>query len=201
MLWGPGVSPRQITLVWLRQSRQWSLSPTPAQSLCRLQRHSVEQLRPTKPKWQRQWSGSTHEPFTQPWAQTGRHRPVTLRGRGGWRQGEAAGTPPPTPSSSLLRPLTPPTPGAGPWPWLPKVPYQIHRPCPSPLTPPPHPRHTPLDQPQHLDTWDCFLPSSLGPHFTLSRPHRLSHPTVCLAPLPSTPPWPPVWLQPHLSMV
>lgn len=44
----------QPTLVWLRQSRQWSRAPTPAHSLWRLQRHSVEQLRPTKPKWQRQ---------------------------------------------------------------------------------------------------------------------------------------------------
>lgn len=67
-----------LPLVWLRQNRQWSRAPTPAHSLWRLQRHSVEQLRPTKPKWQRQWSGSTHEPFTQPWAQTGRHSPVVL---------------------------------------------------------------------------------------------------------------------------
>lgn len=73
---GPG----RLTLVWLRQSRQWSRAPTPAHSLWRLQRHSVEQLRPTKPKWQRQWSGSTHEPFTQPWAHTGRHSPVMLQG-------------------------------------------------------------------------------------------------------------------------
>lgn len=99
---------RTATLVWLWQSRQWSRAPTPAQSLWRLQRHSVEQLRPTKPKWQRQWSGSTHEPFTQPWAHTGRHSPVTLRGGGGG-QGRAAAAPSPgqtwlaSGSSQLLR--------------------------------------------------------------------------------------------------
>lgn len=110
-------------MVWLRQSRQWSRAPTPAHSLWRLQRHSVEQFRPTKPKWQRQWSGSTQEPFTQPWAHTGRHSPVTLRGREGSGQGRAG-------AELALTKLTPAVPSplcrSLPTAPLPGAPHQIH---------------------------------------------------------------------------
>lgn len=134
--------------MWLRHSRQWSRAPTPAHSLWRLQRHSVEQLRPTKPKWQRQWSGSTHEPFTQPWAHTGRHSPVMLQG---WRaegQGGAGGfvapagpTPTTLPSTGCSRLVCSMVLVQGPacHP-LPRVPHLTHQLLPSTTEPPPSPR-------------------------------------------------------------
>ena len=45
--------------------------------------------------------------------------------------------------------------------------------------------------PPHLGLLSCILLWSMAPSFAAS--HRLSQPTVCLAPLPSTPPKAPVW--------
>lgn len=186
-----------VTLVWLRQNRQWSRAPTPAHSLWRLQRHSVEQLRPTKPKWHRQWSGSTHEPFTQPWAQTGRHSPVVLRGWGGVRAGRW--TSPPHSILFLLCSSTFPTLGASPQPLFWGGPSNSP-PCHSRTWPSGHmsPRSTPPPSRRGL----CFLLSCSGPCLILILHCSPQTPPirVCPVPLPQ-PTQTPVWLQPHLSMV
>lgn len=213
---------RTATLVWLWQSRQWSRAPTPAQSLWRLQRHSVEQLRPTKPKWQRQWSGSTQEPFTQPWAHTGRHSPVTLWGGGGG-QGRAAATPSPgqtrlaSGSSQLLRahPDHPPSslvhPAPRSVPSLPRSWVQARTSCGSddPPTPghPIKPMHQPaLPGPSAYLTpsstpWTVFPCILLGP-----TPHPLLLLTGSSTPqsvwhTPLNPTRALVQPEPHLSMV
>ena len=163
----------------------------------------MEQLRPTKPKWQRQWSGSTHEPFTQPWAHTGRHSPVTLRGGGGG-QGRAAADPSPgqtwlvSGSSQLLRahpnhppssPLVHPAPGLfhhcpapGSSPEPPAGAMAPHSRAPSQTNVPACPPWTECLPHALLHTLDCV---SLHPAWvhapSLTAPHRLSHSTVSLA--------------------
>lgn len=171
-------------MVWLRQSRQWSRAPTPAHSLWRLQRHSVEQLRPTKPKWQRQWSGSTHEPFTQPWAHTGRHSPVTLQGQVGVRAGQwpsPRSHPHPCCSISLLCRSLPTAP-------LPGVPHQIQNLALHGLPP--------WINPTTITPWTVFFHPALVHAPSLTAPYTLLLQSVqTLSPGPH-----PGRLQPHLSM-